>query len=85
LAEKEVKKDKKPKANNELAVKVLGVLEVLQKNGVAETTSTVLRDKLGTKNRSVIRRVMRGLAQQGKVVISEKKFGKRKQYVYKLA
>jgi len=75
----------KPTKNNELAIKVLGVLEILQKNGVTETTSTVLRDKLGTKNRGVIRRVMKGLALQGKVVVSEKKLGKRKRYTYRLA
>ena len=88
MAKKEVKKEKsktKPKKNNELAIKVLGVIEALQKNGVTETTSTVLRDKLGTKNRAVIRQVMRGLEKEGKVVISEKAVGKRKQYSYRLA
>jgi len=88
MAKKEVKKEKsktKPKKNNELAIKVLGVIEALQKNGVTETTSTVLRDKLGTKNRAVIRQVMRGLEKEGKVVISEKVVGKRKQYSYRLA
>jgi len=88
MAKKEVKKEKsktKAKKNNELAIKVLGVMEALQKNGVTETTSTVLRDKLGTKNRAVIRQVMRGLEKEGKVVISEKAVGKRKQYSYRLA
>jgi len=60
----------KPTKNNELAVKVLGVLEILHNNGVTETTSTVLRDKLGTKNRGVVRRVMKILETQGKVVIT---------------
>lgn len=78
------KKEKKPTRNNELGTKVLGVMETLRGNGVVEVTSTVLRDKVGTKNRAVIRRTLKGLAQQGKVVISEKTFGKRKQYVYKL-
>lgn len=81
---KEVKNQKKPTKNNELAVKILGVMETLRNNGVTETTSTVLRDKLGTKNRAVVRRVMRGLVEQGKVVISEKTHGKRKQYFYRL-
>jgi hypothetical protein len=88
MAKKEAKKEKskiKPKKNNELAIKVLGVMEALQKNGVTETTSTVLRDKLGTKNRAVIRQVMRGLEKEGKIVISEKAIGKRKQFIYKLA
>jgi len=90
MAKKEVKKEKKPKAekptkNNELAAKVLSVMEALQKNGVTEITSTVLRDKLGTKNRAAIRQVMKGLAKAGKVVIEKKEFGKRKQYTYRLA
>jgi len=89
LAKKEVNEENTPKTkskkNNELAMKVLGIMKTLQENGVAETTSTVLRDELGTKNRGVIRRVMRILETQGKVVVSEKKFGKRKQYVYNLA
>ena len=87
MAKKEVK-EKKSKAktkNNQLAVKILDVMETLRNNGVAEATSTVLRDKLGTKNRAVVRRVMKGLAEQGKVVISEKTLGKRKQYTYRLA
>ena len=88
MAKKEVKKEKsktKPKKNNELAIKVLGVMEALQKNGVTETTSTVLRDKLGTKNRGAIRAVMRRLSKEGKVVIEEEKHGQRRQFKYKLA
>ena len=81
----EVQEKAKPTENNELAVKILGVMETLRNNGVAETNSTVLRDKVGTKNRAVIRRVMKGLVKQGKVVISEKTLGKRKRYVYRLA
>ena len=81
------KKDEKakPTKNNELAAKVLEVMKTLQANGVTETTSTVLRDKVGTKNRSAIRRVMKFLAEEGKVVIGEKTAGKRRQYTYKLA
>jgi len=86
VAKKEVEKPKgRPKKNNELGAKVLAIMEALRKNGVTETTSTVLRDKLGTKNRGVIRQVMRRLEKQGKVVIEKKEFGKRKQYVYRLA
>jgi len=84
MAKKEGKK-KEAQKNNELAVKILAVMETLRRNGVTETTSTVLRDKVGTKNRAVIRRVMKGLKKAGKVVISEKTHGKRKQYTYKLA
>ena len=85
MAKKEVKKEYKPAKNNEVAAKILAVMETLRSNGVAETNSTVLRDKVGAKNRAVIRRVMKGLTKQGKVVISEKTHGKRKRYTYKLA
>ena len=87
MAKKEEKKLKeaKPSKNNELAVKILAVMADLRRNGVAEINSTTLRDKAGTKNRAVIRRAMKGLAKQGKVVISEKAHGKRKRYIYKLA
>ena len=84
MAKKEAEK-KKPTKNNELAVKILGVMADLRRNGVKEVNSTVLRDKVGTKNRAVIRRLMKGLVKQGKVVRSEKVHGKRKQYIYKLA
>lgn len=83
MAEKE--KKEKPSKNNELAVRILGTMEALRRNGVKETTSTVLRDKLETKNRAVIRRAMKGLVKTGKVVRSEKVHGKRKKYIYKLA
>ena len=79
MAKKEVEKP------NELAVKILGAMETLRSNGIVEVTSTVLRDKLGTKNRAIIRRTMKGLVATGKVVISERKHGKRRQYLYKLA
>ncbi|MDH5782524.1 MAG: hypothetical protein OEZ35_02480 [Candidatus Bathyarchaeota archaeon] len=88
MAEKEVKEEAKKEAEkkpNELGAKILGVMETLHSNGIVETTSTVLRDKVGTKNRAVIRRVMKGLVKTGKVEISEKKVGKRKQYLYRLA
>lgn len=80
----EVEKEKKPTENNELAVKILDVMETLHNNGVTETNSTVLRDKVGTKNRADIRRVMKKLASDGKVVISQKTEGKRRRYTYKL-
>ena len=88
MAKKEVKKEKsktKPKKNNELAIKVLGVMEALQKNGVIETTSTKLWQEVGTKNRGAIRAVMRRLSKEGKVVIEEEKHGQRRQFKYKLA
>ena len=87
MAEKEVKEKSKaeePTKNNELAVKILGVMETLRSNGIVEVTSTVLRDKVGTKNRAIIRRTMKGLVKTGKVEISERKVGKRKQYLYRL-
>ena len=77
------------KKNNELAIKVLGIMKTLQANGVVETNSTVLRDKLGLDKetgRDKIRRIMRALNKEGKVVIGEKKLGeKRKRYTYRLA
>ena len=78
-------KKKSKTKNNELAAKILAVMETLRSNGITETNSTVLRDKVGTKTRTPIRRVMKMLAEDGKVVIGEKEVGKRKQYVYKLA
>lgn len=85
MAKKEKTPKAKPTKNNELAIKILDVMRTLQVNGVTEATSTTLRDKVGTKNRSAIRRVMKLLAKEGKVVISEKTVGKRKRYYYRLA
>lgn len=78
-------KEKKPKAKNDLSAKIIGVMQGLLANGVEETNSTVLKDKLKTKNRAVIRKAMKELAKEGKVVIEEKPRGKRKTYTYKLA
>lgn len=80
----EMQEKAKTTENNELVVKILGVMETLRNNGVAETTSTVLRDEVGTKNRADIRRVMKKLEKEGKVMIGQKKDRKRKQYVYRL-
>jgi hypothetical protein len=55
-------------------------------NGVS-ITSTLLRDKLALdkeSGRDQIRRIAKRLKEEGKVTISEKTVGKRKQYVYKL-
>jgi len=63
------------------------VLAAMEKG--VEYTSTLLRDKLALdkeSGRDQIRRAMKRLAKDGKVIISEKSnTGKRKQYVYKLA
>ena len=83
--EKPKQAEKKSTKNNELTAKILGVMETLRGNGVAEVNSTTLRDKVGTKNRAVIRRVMKGLIKQGTVVRTEKAHEKRKQYSYRLA
>ena len=67
---------------------VLKVMRKLTENGITEFTSTLLRDKLGLdkeSGRDQIRRVMRKLEKAGKVVISQKVQGKRKQYIFKLA
>ena len=60
MGKKEDKKPKedKPSKNNELAVRILAVIGDLRRNGVTEINSTTLRDKVGTKNRAVIRRAM---------------------------
>lgn len=66
---------------------VLAEMKRLAANGIAEFTSTLLRDKLGLdkeSGRDQIRRVMKKLEADGKVFITEKQKGKRKQYVYKL-
>ena len=76
------KPEKKPSEED-----VLAVMRKLAENGVVETTSTVLRDKLALNKesgRDQIRRLMRKLEKDGKVVISRKEQGKRKQYVFKL-
>ena len=86
MAKKEPKQaEKKPTKNNQLATKILAVMGELRRNGVTELNSTTLRDKVGTKNRAVIRRAMKGLAEAGMVLISEKMHGKRKRYTYSLA
>lgn len=72
--------------------RVYAIMQAMAKNGTVEFSSTQLRDKLAgedvefqTKNgRGKVRRAMRKLAEDGKVVIEEKPRGKRKQYVYRL-
>jgi hypothetical protein len=64
--------------------KVLAVMKTLRENSVP-TTSTLLRDKLALdkeSGRDQIRRLMKRLAKDGKVAITEKKVGERKQCVY---
>lgn len=78
-------KKEKPTKNNELAVRILRTMKTLQKNGITEVTSTILKDRLNTKNRGVIRRTMKILETEGKVIIGEKKLGKRRRFSYKLA
>lgn len=79
---------KKEKSAAELLdERVLAQMKTLHKNGIKECTSTLLRDKLSLdkeSGRGKIRRAMKRLAKDGKVVISEKTAGKRKQYVFKL-
>lgn len=65
---------------------VLGVLETLRTNNT-EATSPVIRDKLGLDKetgRDTVGRILRKLEKDGKVVISEKPNGKKKQYVFSL-
>ena len=66
---------------------VLATMRKLAANGVEECTSTLLRDKLKLdkeSGRDVIRRIMKKLEDDGKVVIGQKTEGKRKRYVYRL-
>jgi hypothetical protein len=86
-----VEKTEKPKAEKteKIAKISLGSEQVYaaMEKGV-EYTSTVLRDKLKLdkeSGRGQIRKVMKQLEKEGKVTISEKSLGKRKQYVYSLA
>jgi len=62
-------------------------MKTLRENGVP-ITSTLLRDKLALdkeSGRDQIRRLMKRLEADGKVTISQKTEGKRKQYTYELA
>ena len=66
---------------------VLNLMVKLKANGVAETTTSLFVEKLSLdkeSGRDQIRRLMRKLEADGKVVISRKEQGKRKQYVFKL-
>ena len=66
---------------------VLAAMRKLAANGIAECTSTLLRDKLKLdkeSGRDQIRRLMRKLEEAGKVTVGLKQQGKRKQYIYKL-
>lgn len=77
------KPEKKPTEED-----VLKVMARLEANGVAEFTSTLLRDKLKLdkeSGRDIVRRVMKKLETAGKIVIEKKAFnGKRKRYAYRL-
>lgn len=71
-----------------LAEKALKIMQKLKKNGIKEFNSTLLRDKLGLdkeSGRDQIRRAMKRLEKDGKVVIEQKAVkGARKRYVYRL-
>ena len=93
------KKEKKPKAaptkaakpaakkpSEVLAEQVLVIMQKLKENGVEEVTSRLISDKLGLDKeigRSVVRRAMKALEKDGKVVI-ERKAGTKRQYAYRL-
>lgn len=77
----------KPPAKKPTAEEVSEVMRKLAENGIVEISSTLLRDKLNLdkeSGRDQIRRIMRKLEKAGKVVITQKMKGKRKQYIYKL-
>ena len=75
------------KPSEVLAERVYALMQKLKANGITEFTSTLLRDKLALSKesgRDMIRRAMKRLEKDGKVVIAVKEGAKRKQYVYKL-
>ena len=81
------KKAEKPETAKLSEEDVLKEMRRLAENGVEEFTSTLLRDKLNLdreSGRDQIRRLMRKLEKTGRVEISLKMEGKRKQYIYKL-
>lgn len=66
---------------------VLALMRKLTENGIVECTSSLLRDKLNLdkeSGRDQIRRLMRKLEKESKVIIGQKQQGKRKQYIFKL-
>jgi hypothetical protein len=80
---------KKPTPGELLAEQTYAEMKRLAANGIAEFTSTLLRDKLGLdkeSGRGQIRRAMKRLEKAGKVAIKQGtvKGGARKRYVYKL-
>lgn len=86
----ETVKTEKPKTAEPeklLEERVFAQMKTLTQNGIKEFTSTLLRDKLALdkeSGRDQIRRLMKRLKEEGKVTISEKTVGKKKQYVYSL-
>ena len=66
---------------------VLAIMEKLAENGIVEVHSRLISDKLGLEpdtGRGKVRQIMKKLEKAGKVEISQKMKGKRKQYIYKL-
>jgi len=66
---------------------VLAIMQNLTKNGIAEFNSRLVSDKLGLEpedGRQRVRALMKKLETVGKVEVSEKLRGKRKEYIYKL-
>ena len=69
------------------ALTIISLMKTLRENGITKVTSRLLKDKLGLDaehGRGQIRRLMRKLEAEGKVVIGERKKGMLKQYVYSL-
>jgi len=85
-----VEKPEKPappaKVKGPTEEQVLAEMKRLAGNGVVEFTSTLLRDKLELdkeSGRDQVRRAMKKLEKDGKVVIS-RKAGKKGRYIYRL-
>lgn len=65
---------------------IVTVMKQLEANGIKEVISRLISDKLGLDKetgRGVVRRAMKALEKDGKVVISKKE-GAKRQYAYKL-
>lgn len=77
--------EKKLSNMDKLKARILTVMEEQKANGILETNTGVLKEKLKEKSRGGIRRAMRMLAKDGKVIIGKEVHGKRKRYTYKLA
>jgi predicted transcriptional regulator len=86
---KKPSKPEKPISDKRKALEeeVLNLMTKFAENGITEVGSRLVADKLGLepdRGRQQVRALMKRLEKAGKVVISQKQQGKRKQYIYTL-